>query len=307
MTPHIKENEPLAQYSTFCIGGTAEHFTEVQNLDEAILVIEWARERNLPHCVVAGCSNVVFPDGTLPGLTIRIAGGEIRKVGKYELVSDAGVLLGELIMYANKLGYKGLETLAGIPGSVGGAVVGNAGAYGHSISEVVHHIEILNRQTSKREQLTKDECKFGYRESIFKREASIIGSVTCRFADENPKVIQDESERILAIRARKYSPELKCPGSFFKNILVSNILPKTMEKIDKNKIIEGKIPAGYLLESVGAKGLKKGGIAVSDFHANIFVNEGGGTAADVHALADELTTRVSNEFEIKLEPEVRFL
>jgi UDP-N-acetylmuramate dehydrogenase len=108
------------------------------------------------------------------------------------------------------------------------------------------------------------------------------------------------------MRLEKYKPNLKCPGSFFKNILVEDLTKKILKNIDESKIVEGKIPAGYLLELVGAKGMRSGGVEIASFHGNLFINKGGGTAKDVMRLARLLKTRVKKKFDINLEEEIRY-
>jgi UDP-N-acetylmuramate dehydrogenase len=307
----IKNNVSLASLSTFRIGGKAEYFCAVKNFDELIKAIKWAREKKIPWQVFAGGSNIVFPDGKLKGLLIQIKNGLIREDrGNKRLITvDAGVLLADVIKKSISLGWRGLETLSGIPGTVGGAIVGNAGAYGHSISEVVQKVEILDEKLKPR-WFTKAQCKFAYRESIFKHRLYIVLRAVMKFEKGNKKALQKISRDIIKIRLKRYKPELKCPGSFFKNVVISRIKRNTRanltNKIDKKKIIDGKIPAGYLLEQVGAKGMRIGGIEIAKFHGNLFINRGDATARDVKRLAKLLKGRVYRKFGIKLEEEIRY-
>jgi UDP-N-acetylmuramate dehydrogenase len=307
----IKNNVSLASLSTFRIGGKAEYFCAVKNFDELIKAIKWAREKKIPWQVFAGGSNIVFPDGKLKGLLIQIKNGLIRadRGNKRLITVDAGVLLADVIKKSISLGWRGLETLSGIPGTVGGAIVGNAGAYGHSISEVVQKVEILDEKLKPR-WFTKAQCKFAYRESIFKHRLYIVLRAVMKFEKGNKKALQKISRDIIKIRLKRYKPELKCPGSFFKNVVISRIKRNTRanltNKIDKKKIIDGKIPAGYLLEQVGAKGMRIGGIEIAKFHGNLFINRGDATARDVKRLAKLLKGRVYRKFGIKLEEEIRY-
>lgn len=304
MIMKIKQNQPLSSISTFGIGGDAEFFTEVLNERELSEAIDWARKRNIVYRVCGRASNIIFPDAKLEGLLIKITGGEIEQTGGNTLNIDAGVDLAEAVNYANDKGLKGLETLAGIPGTVGGAVVGNAGAYGVSISEVVNKALVWDRGETK--WMRKDECEFSYRESVFKESDLIVLKVNMIFSPENPDSLKNESKKITEKRNKKYSPGLKCPGSFFKNVLVKDLDKETLEKVENQKIVDGKIPAGYLLEEVGAKGEKVGDIEIADFHGNLFINKGKGTARQVIELANILKERVKNKFGITLEEEVRF-
>jgi UDP-N-acetylmuramate dehydrogenase len=302
---NIIKQKNVSQLSTFGIGGKAEYYTNPSNCKEIIKALNWAKENKLPYHVIAGGSNIVFPDNTLPGLLIQIKGGSFKKIGDKKIETDAGVSLQKIIKFTNSLGFKGLETLAGIPGTVGGAIVGNAGAYGNSISQTVKEIKIWNGKEIK--TLNKEECKFSYRNSIFKEKDLIVIKAILEFKKDSPKKLSEKSKEITKIREKKYSPNLKCPGSFFKNVLVKNLPKDTLKKINPEKIIEGKIPAGYLLESIGAKGKKFGEIQVAKFHGNVIINRGKGTRKDVEELSQYLKEKVFKKFGIKLEEEIRYL
>lgn len=301
----IEKNKPLASLSTFGIGGRAEYYTKVSKSEKILKAINWAKKHNVKCSVIGGGSNIVFPDKILPGLLIQIKGGEItREKGGNELAVDAGISLQKIINFANTLGLQGLETLAGIPGTLGGSIVGNAGAYGHSISEIVKNVKVWDGE--KIRTLNNKECLFNYRDSIFKKEDFLILKTILQFTKCDPSKLLAKSDEIKNIRRKKYAAGIKCPGSFFKNIPVKDISKETLGKIDKSKIIENKIPAGYLLQEVGAKGMASGGIQVADFHGNFFINKGGGTQADVKSLAKTLKQKVLNKFGIKLCEEIHY-
>ncbi|MBI4992375.1 MAG: UDP-N-acetylmuramate dehydrogenase [Candidatus Harrisonbacteria bacterium] len=299
----IKRNISIVGLSTFKIGNKAKYFCEVRNDSELLEVINWGKKLKVPYQIIAGGSNVVFPDTNLSCLLIRIKSNKI-KAESNKIIADAGVELAKVINLAVKNGLSGLETLSGIPGTLGGAIVGNAGAYGHSISEVVNGVEILD--DSKTCWLKNKKCEFGYRESILKQKPYVVLRAVLKFKKGNAQELKKISQDIIQTRLKKYKPGLRCPGSFFKNVLVKDISKKPLALIDKNKIIEGKIPAGYLLEQVGAKGMRCGGIEIADFHGNLFVNNGNATAADVKKMAKILKDRVKKRFGINLEEEVRY-
>lgn len=287
-----------------------------------------AKNSGLPYKILAGGSNIVFPDGILNGFLIKIGSFSrplIKVVGQ-RIEADSGVELMQLIKVAIRNGFSGLETLSGIPGTIGGAIVGNAGAYGHSISEAVEKVEIFDpfdaapsfapqSGTSAGRQgkrwLKNKDCGFHYRHSIFKEQPYIVLRAVLKFnlsgqEKGNPKKLKEISQNIITARLKKYKPGLRCPGSFFKNVLVKDVSRKTLSLINQEKIIEGKIPAGYLLEQVGAKGMRLGGIRIADFHGNLLINDGQATAKDVKNLAEILKNRVQNKFGIKLEEEIRY-
>lgn len=321
----FRKNVKLAPLSTFGIGGRAEYFCDVRNPEDLIRGVVLAKELGLPFRIFGGGSNIVFPDGRLGGLLIRFRGGRVAVRGN-RFIADAGVDLGTIVKKSINLGFRGLETLSGIPGTLGGAVVGNAGAYGHSISELIKRVEIWDpfdvtpldsaRGRQGRQWISKSQCKFDYRESVFstyggsaagrKHKPRMVLRVELSFKKGDKKKLKEISREIIKVREKKYKLGTRCPGSFFKNVLVRDISKKSLKLIDKSKIIDGKIPAGYLLEKVGAKGMRSGGIRIADFHGNLLMNTGGAKAADTKKLARILKERVRRKFGIKLEEEVRY-
>lgn len=303
MNISMKNSVSLSPLSTFDIGGKAKQFILAKNPDELLEIVKWAKENNLEYKVFARGSNVVFPDEGIDCLVIQILGGKIERLAD-KLVADVGVLLSNVIFESISNGLAGLESLSGIPGTIGGAVVGNAGAYGHSISEVIEKVEIWDGK--ERKWITNNNCQFFYRESIFKKKPYMVLRVVCKFTKGDTDKLKTISQDIIKLRQKKYKPGLKCPGSFFKNIVVSEINQDLLANINSSRIQYGKIPAGYLLEEVGAKGMLVGGIKIADFHGNLFINTGNGTAADVKKLAGILKQKVKEKFGIELEEEIRY-
>ena len=299
----FRKNVRLAPFTTFKIGGRAEYFYEAKTAEDFISAIELAKELKFSFKIFAGGSNVVFPDGKLRGLLICLRGGQIEVRGN-KLIVNAGVDLASVIAKSISLGLRGLETLSGIPGTLGGAVVGNAGAYGHSISESAKRVEIWDGK--RRRWLKNSECRFGYRESIFKHKSFIILQAELIFKKGEKNKLEKISQDIIKVREKKYGMGIKCPGSYFKNVLVKDISKKSLKLIDKKKVIEGKIPAGYLLEEIGARGMRLGGIQIADFHGNLLMNTGKARASEAKKLAKILKQKVYKKFGIKLEEEVRY-
>ncbi|MEW6617440.1 MAG: UDP-N-acetylmuramate dehydrogenase [Patescibacteria group bacterium] len=297
----IQKNILLKKYSTFGIGGNAELFFLAKKPEDVVSAALWAKGKKFSMKIFAGGSNIFFERNNFKELLVCVRGGKIvRDRNKY--IVDSGVLLDSVVKKSLRDGYSGLESLTAIPGTIGGAVYGNAGAYGHSISEVVHMVQIFDGK--KIFWMSRNMCKFGYRESLFKRKNLIILRVKIILKRNKKNTARDVSKNIRLIRNKKYPPTLKCPGSFFKNVLAKNISKNTIKKIDTSKIIEGKIPAGYLLESIGAKGMCVGGIKVADYHGNLFINIGNATAEDVNNITTLLKKMVKTRFKINLEEEI---
>lgn len=307
----IKKNKSLASLTTFGLGGRAHYYLRVTKSEDLTQAIALAQQLRIPYHLLAGGSNVVFSDRDYEGLVIHFVDQSqpvLRQAGAGGMLeASAGLALARLIKSSIKHGLAGLEALSGIPGTVGGAVVGNAGAYGQSISDKLAEVEIFNGKRVR--WIKKSACAFTYRDSAFKQGKRNWLVLRVRFDLEkgDKQELARKSREIIKIRNAKYKPGLKCPGSFFKNVLVKNISKKALAKIDKTKIRDGKIPAGYLLEQVGARGMREGGIEVASFHGNLLFNNGQGKTREVKILAEKLKKLVWRKFGIKLEEEVRYI
>ena len=188
----------------------------------------------------------------------------------------------DLVDFTIARGLKGLETLSGIPGSVGAAVYGNAGAYGHSISERVVKVQFFDGACVR--VFDNEECEFHYRESIFKRHKEwIIFSTQLLLDADDAAALRKTADDILKVRNEKFPVTMKCAGSIFKNLLLKDLPPAVAAEVPGNVVREGKIPAAWFLEQVGAKGMVRGDIHVANYHANLIYNAGAGTAADLVA------------------------
>ncbi len=296
--------EPLSKHTTLKLGGTAKYFSEARSEKELIELLDYARKNSISYLVIGEGSNLLVSDQGFGGLIIKNSIRGIFLKGSMINVKS-GTSLQELVDFANNNGLRGLEHLTGIPGTVGGAVYGNAGAYGQSISDYLVRVKIL--QNGKEKWVNKIDCGFGYRESFFKKDKSIILAAELGLDKGSSEELKSESAKILSERLKKYKPGIMCPGSFFKNILESDLSKEQLGKIPPEKIVYGKIPAGYLLENVGAKGEKLGKIKVAEYHGNLFINLGGGSAKDFYDLATKYKNKVKEKFGITLEPEVQLV
>jgi len=300
----MKKNEPLAKYTTLAIGGPAKLFTEVKTEEELIKSVRVANRLRIPFLIIGRGSNLLVSDKGFNGLAIlNKVDGVSETDGK--IYAKAGTQLSKLIRFAIDKGYQGTEKMAGIPGTVGGAVYGNAGAYGQAIGDHLTRVKVFEGQKVIR--LTKADCRFGYRDSLFKKENSVLLEAEFKFKKRNKKELEKEAAKVIAERMKKYPAGILCPGSYFKNINASDLSQSQLKKIPEDKIIFGKIPAGCLLELVGAKGMTLGKIKVADYHGNLIINTGGGKASDFLKLTESLKVKVKEKFDIDLEPEVQLV
>ncbi len=300
------QNVDLKKYTTAGVGGLAKLFYKAPTAEKLIEAVLLAKHQKLPYLILGEGSNVLISDEGFPGVVIK---NEIRGIIGFKQIIKvgAGTLLSKLVTITIRQGLSGLQKLSGIPGTVGGAVYGNAGAYGTSISDYITRVIAFDPITEKTVSLTRKQCLFSYRDSIFKKGGFIILEVHFKLSKLPNQTLKMETRKILQQRAAKNYQEGKSPGSFFKNIPQEALPKKILKLIPQEKIIHGKIPAGFLLEQVGAKNMQIGKIKVSQNHANLLINLGDGTSADFYALALELMKKVKEKFGITLEPEVQLI
>jgi UDP-N-acetylmuramate dehydrogenase len=267
----------------------------------------------LKFFVFSGGSNILFADQGFDGLTIKIQNTKY-KIQDTKIVADAGVMLSEIVKAATENGLSGLEWAAGIPGTVGGAVRGNAGAYGHAIGETVERVEAMKFQISdfRFKIYKKEECRFGYRDSIFKHNKDIILKVILKLEKGDREKIKTEVEKILKVRNGKLPLEYPSAGSVFKNVEITDEILKSFrthstEEIPADFITKGKIPAAWLIERCDLKGKKIGGAEISEKHANFIVNVDGATADNVIGLVSLIKMKVRDELGIQLQEEIEYV
>lgn len=310
---NIIDNFPMSQITTLQIGGIAKQFVIVATYGELIQAINQARINNVPYLVIGGGSNLLVADEGINKLVIKNEIEGITKVVRW-LKVKSGMTLQNLVDYSIANNLSGLQKLTGIPGTVGGAVFGNAGAYGQTISDYLKEVTCFNPKDGEIVTLQKeepypigDECEFGYRDSIFKRNGYIILEISFKLDVGISKNLRKEADEILEKRLVKYPKGIKCPGSFFKNLLVDKLSKEILAGIPKEKIMYGKVPAGNLLELVGAKGDRLGGIEIASYHGNLFINKDKGKASDFYTLAKKYAQKVKDKFRITLVPEVQLI
>jgi UDP-N-acetylmuramate dehydrogenase len=301
----VSRHTPLKRYTRFGIGGPADLYAETDSVEAFIQAMAAARESRMPTMVIGGGTNLIVSDEGFRGIVLRYRGeGLVARGGR--VVAQAGAVLQDLVDYTIARGLKGLETLSGIPGSVGAAVYGNAGAYGHSISERIVRVQFFDGQTVR--VFGNEECEFHYRESVFKRcKEWIIFSTELALDPADAAELRKAADDILKVRNEKFPVTMKCAGSIFKNLLLRDLPPDVAAQVPERVVREGKIPAAWFLEQVGAKGMERGAIRVADYHANLIYNTGEGTAADLRAVIAELKARVRARFGIEIEEEVQYV
>jgi len=309
----IKENELMKKHTTFKVGGPAQYFCKVKNKIELHQVLVAAHCRNapwrvptMPFFIFGGGSNILVSDNGIKGLVIKLCEGDLEIKGNQVKVFS-GYNLKKMILATMKAGLTGLEFAANIPGTVGGAVRGNAGAFGKGVGDFVTSVEVLD--TSKDEVslkiLSKDQCDFEYRNSLFKKNKNlIIAEVNFQLSESKDDIEQrlKKIDQELQIRIDKQPYDCPSAGCIFKNIEYTDELKKFADWQT-----HGKIPAGKFIEQAGLKGKTIGGAKVSEKHANFIVNTGNAQAEDIFKLINLVKKQVKDKFGIELEEEVHFV
>lgn len=296
---------PLAPHTRFEIGGPAAVFADTFDKAAFIEALRAVQGFAIPRMVIGGGTNLIVADAGFDGIVLRFTGPEIVRDGMV-LHIEAGAGLQDVVDQSITLGLKGLETMTGIPGYLGGAIYGNAGAYGHSIQELVEAVYATDGQHVR--AFCNEECRFRYRDSIFKANKEwIILSADLRFREGDPDELARIAAEIRTIRDAKYPPSMKCAGSIFKNLLFAEMPEHVRAVVPATCIREGKVPSAWFLEQVEAKGMRRGNIQVAPYHANLIYNDDGGCAADLVAIIHELKQRVRKRFGLELEEEVQYI
>ncbi|MDO8482185.1 MAG: UDP-N-acetylmuramate dehydrogenase [bacterium] len=299
----IQENVPLAPLTTFQIGGSARYFAEARSEDDIRMCITAAGERKVPLIVLSGGSNVLVADIGLDAFVLHIVTDECSIKGRV-VEAEGGINLLSLIKKTSQAGIGGWEKLAGIPGTLGGAVRGNAGAFGTEIKDVVLRVRALNSKTGGVKDFLNTECEFSYRHSFFKDHSEwIILNGTFELQNADVARSLELIEGTIQEREKRHLQNIQAAGSYFMNPVAPRAVQEMFEKEKNMKSREGRVPAGWLIEKAGMKGATVGGAIASLQHPNYIVNTGNATALDVRNLAEKVKQAVKKEFGIELEEE----
>lgn len=282
----------LSDLNTFGTGGKARLFVEVKTSEELAQLVKIAAEIDIPFFMLGGGSNLLVSDSGYDGLIIRNSVMGMERDAD-EISCGAGEKLQSLVDFAAENGLAGLEFASGIWGTVGGAIYGNAGAYGGDIGSILKSAELVDRQGSIRTEAA-GYFEFGYRSSKLKETGEFVSRAKFALKVGEKETIRGKIDEIMSLRDDRLPVGMHTAGCFFKNIP------------DKTKRY-GKLSAGQLLEEVGAKKLRCGGAKVFENHANILINEGTAKSDDIKRLAELMKLRVKEKFGIELQEEIIFL
>ena len=310
----LLQNIPLANYTTYKIGGPAKYFVEVRNEKDIINALSEYNNYspiNKKIFILGGGSNTLFSDEGYDGLVLKMSMIDIAISGDNIIRVDAGTNLQDVLFFAVEHNLTGMEWAAGIPGSFGGALRGNAGAFGREMKDCIISAKSIAIQNCKEIiERQNNEIMFGYRTSIFKSDAKneIILSSEIKLSPGNAIDIQTKIQSHIDYRKEKQPPEPSA-GSTFKNVDVSKI---TQEQLQEWKDViktdpVAVIPIAFLISKAGLKGKTIGGAMISEKHSNFFVNKGNAKASDVKKLINFTKQVIREKFNIEIEEEIQIV
>lgn len=282
----IRKNEPMKNHTSFKIGGNADEFCEAHSKEDVCRLIDYANDKGIPYTFIGNGSNILVGDGGVRGLVVKLARGFDKiTVDGCEIVSECGALLSKLAAEAYRASLTGLEFASGIPGTLGGGIYMNAGAYGGELKDVIKSVTYLENGVVS--EKTAEELDFGYRKSFFTDRNAVILSAVLSLKKGNAEEIKALADEYRMRRTSKQPLNFPSAGSTFKRP-------------------DGYF-AGKLIEDAGLKGYKIGGARVSEKHSGFIINTGNATAADVIALIKHIQSTVAEKFGVELKTEVKML
>lgn len=302
----VKANEPMSKHTTFKIGGPAEYFLIIDDTEKLIAALRYLDEENVPYFILGGGSNMLVSDEGYHGTVVQISNSKFQ-IFNDTVIVDAGMSTVMVAQESMKAGLTGFEWGVGVPGTIGGAVRGNAGAMGKEMKDDVYSVDVY--RNGEVITLTNEECGFGYRHSAFKHSSDVILRVTLKLAPYTSIEQQAESKQkmldFLKYRNTTQPKGFASTGCIFKNVDCAAQHVESKIEIPEEFLKRGKISAGWLVEQAGMKGRQIGQAQVSPVHGNFVVNLGGATASDVTALIEEIKMAVYNKTGITLEEEIQ--
>jgi UDP-N-acetylmuramate dehydrogenase len=289
----VSRDAPLAQLTTFKVGGSADWLITLRSVEEIARAVTIARDHKLPLTVLGGGSNVLVADEGVRGLVIRIHGGDVRSVEDRTIRADAGVTINGLVRWTIARGLAGIEAWAGTPGTVGGAIYGNAHFRGRLVSELVNQVILLSAE-GRLESVPTQQMEFGYDYSRLHRTREIVVAADFAVSSGDPDHLREIARESLAFRKRTQPLEKSSAGCIFQN-----------PHPDRDRVPDGiPLSAGALVDRAGLKGASFGGAHVSTRHANFIVNDGHATAAEIARLIERCREEVRSRFGVELRDEI---
>jgi UDP-N-acetylmuramate dehydrogenase len=304
----VRSNESLSKHTTFKIGGPARFFVTTADVDQLAGLVQWCAEHDMPWMVLGGGSNMLMSDEGFDGVVVKISDFRFQ-ISDCNVDAAAGVPTVKLASETVKAGLTGFAWGVGVPGTIGGAVRGNAGAMGGEMKDVVKEVDALI--DGEIVTFSNEDCQFTYRHSIFKHNGGIILRVHLTLEKGDAKEEMARAMNALTYRNKTQPKGYASTGCIFKNVELGTFssvhsagdglqLPDDFKK-------KGQVPAGWFVEQAGMKGAQAGRAMVSEVHGNFIINQGGASAKDVLSLVEQIKEAVYNRFGVSLQEEIEII
>lgn len=306
----FQENISLKEHNTYRVGGNARYLYVAKDADALVDAVRYARENNIAYFILGGGTNVLVPEEGFDGVVIKADHQGIDVQGD-ELHADAGIPMGALVARAGALSLSGLEWASGLPGTLGGAIFGNAGSHGGETKDAIGEVEVFDAARDTTKSISAKECGFGYRHSAFKEQGGVIVRAVLRLQKRDTAAITARMKENMQKRIAHQPLAQRSAGCVFKNIELAmsregSELART--HADFSAFRDARfLPAGALVDKAGLKGARAGGAMISDKHGNFIVNEALATAGDIMRLIAIAKDAVREKFGVELQEEVRIM
>lgn len=309
---NLRHAVSLKSYNTYRVGGVAKFFVEAGDKEAVQKAIYAAESDGAPYMILGGGTNVLVSDKGFDGLIIKAKHNQFRVYGDNTVFAEAGIPVGALLNKLAALGLSGLEWAAGLPGTLGGAIFGNAGALGGEMADAVMSVEVFDSRMRDIKEYSKDMCGFGYRRSLFKNEKHlVILGATLKLRNGSQTEIMSKITESIKSRAHHQPLAFRSAGCTFKNVDLA-ALQTAQQLVENSEEFQGFknarfLSAGMLIDIAGLKGFKIGGAMVSEKHGNFILNANGASAEDIFWLIEIIKNKVFEKYGILLEEEIQYI
>lgn len=309
----LKRDELLSAHSHYGVGGPAAYFVVAKTSEEIVALIKAALDHNIDWVVIGGGTNILVNDAGFDGLVVKMGNRTVKiNAETGEVVAEAGLLSSSLARQTAEAGLTGFEWGIGLPGTIGGAVRGNAGCFGGETKDQLASVDVLDTETGEERSVSIDDLDMRYRHSAVKEHPWIVLRAHFKFATREVDLNREAINEVLRCRLDSQPKNAKCAGCTFKNYEFEDVtdIAKLQEAVPDmpDSFIEAKrIPAGYLVDQLGLKGTRVGGAAISEVHGNFVTSDGTATADHIAQLIAVVKTKVRDAYGVQLHEEIQYI
>ena len=309
----LKRDEPLSAHSHYGVGGPATYFVVAKTSEEIVALIKAALDHNIDWVVIGGGTNILVNDAGFDGLVVKMGNRTVKiNAETGEVVAEAGLLSSSLARQTAEAGLTGFEWGIGLPGTIGGAVRGNAGCFGGETKDQLVSVDVLDTETGEERSVSIDDLEMRYRHSAVKEHPWIVLRAHFKFATREVDLNREAINEVLRCRLDSQPKNAKCAGCAFKNFEFEDVvdiakLREAIPGMPESFIAAKRIPAGYLVDQLGLKGTAVGGAAISEVHGNFVTSDGTATADHIAQLIALVKTKVRDAYGVQLHEEIQYI